>query len=198
MRRQSAVRRSRSGSARRPSAEDRCDRRRWSGAFEDARRAVGGDFAEFDGDAGGGASGVGVKHVGRKPAVHLELVGRADVLVEPQRGDAENLIQRSVVLRRRVVLEPPRELAQDRFLAVAADADDEGDAEFGVIGVVEAVEGGELFLAQPVEAGAGLLGGRVGGELALTRRLAGEVRMGLDQREPDVPSSAPRTVSVMA
>ena len=44
------------------------------------------------------------------------------------------------------------------------------------------MEGGELLLAQPVEPGAGLLGGGIGGQLALARGLAGEIGMAVDQR----------------
>ena len=44
------------------------------------------------------------------------------------------------------------------------------------------MEGGELLLAQPVETGAGLLGGGIGGQLALARGLAGEIGMAVDQR----------------
>jgi hypothetical protein len=44
------------------------------------------------------------------------------------------------------------------------------------------VEIGELLLAQPVEPGGGLLGGGVCRQLAFARRLAGEIRMAVDQR----------------
>ncbi len=79
-----------------------------------------------------------------------------------------------------------------------AHADDERHAEFLAIGVVEAVEGGELVLAQPVEPGARLLGGGIGGELALARGLAGEIGMAVDQRALTRLAGALRTASVIA
>ena len=44
------------------------------------------------------------------------------------------------------------------------------------------MEGGELLLSQTIQSGGRLLGGGIGGELAFARRLAGEIRMAVDQR----------------
>ena len=123
-----------------------------------------------------------IEHVGRQVAVHFETVGRRHPLIEPQRGDPKNLGERGFLFGRGVVAQPPLELAQDRFLAVAAHADNEGHAEFFTVGVVEAMESGELRFAQPVEPGAGLLGGGIHGELALARGFAGKIGMAVDQR----------------
>ena len=88
------------------------------------------------------------------------------------------------LFRRGIIVQPPRELAQDRLLAVPAHADNERHGEFFAVGVVEAMEIGKLLLAEPVEPGRGLFGRRVGGELAFPRRLAGEIGMAVDQRLP--------------
>ena len=42
--------------------------------------------------------------MGGKPAVHGEPVGSLDALIEPQRGDAEDFVERGFVLGRRVVV----------------------------------------------------------------------------------------------
>ena len=108
-----------------------------------------------------------IEHVRREPSVHLELVGRTDALIEPQRCDTKDFTQRRLLLRRRVVLQPPLELPQDRFLAVAAHTHDERNAELRLVGVVEAMKGGELSVAQPIEPRACLFGGRVGAQLPI-------------------------------
>lgn len=60
---------------------------------------------------------------------------------------------------------------------------DEGEAEPGLVGVVEFGEAGELLGAAFVNPGAGLLGGAGGGQFATDRCFAGEVRVGVDQRQ---------------
>ena len=65
---------------------------------------------------------------------------------------------------------------------MTAHADDERHVELGAVGVVEAMKIGERRLVQAVKPGSGLLGGGVGGELTLTRRLAGEIGMAVDER----------------
>ena len=115
-------------------------------------------------------------------AVNFQPIPRSHALIEPQGGDAKYFTQRGLPLGCGIVRQPPRELAQDRCLAVTADADDERHAELGAVGIVEAVEVGEFLLAQPVKPGGGLLGGGVGRQLAFARRLAGEIGMAVDQR----------------
>ena len=66
--------------------------------------------------------------------------------------------QRRVAFGLGVMVEPALELAQDRIPGVAADADDEGKAEFLPVGGVEPVEAVELLGAQPVEAEPALFG----------------------------------------
>ena len=59
---------------------------------------------------------------------------------------------------------------QDARLVEAAHGDDEGEAELGLVGVVELGEAGALGVGQGVEAGAGLLGGRLRRSGASRRR----------------------------
>ena len=77
---------------------------------------------------------MGVEHMGRQPAVHLETIGGRDALIEAQRGDAEDFAERRLGLGRHIVLHAALELLQDRVPAVPAHADDERDAEFFPIG----------------------------------------------------------------
>src|ERR1700733_12225420 len=100
-------------------------------------------------------------------AVHFEAVIGLDALVESQRGDAEDFLERRFLLRASIVVQPPRELAQDRLLAVPAHADNERHGEFLAVSIVETMEIGELRLAELVEAGRGLFGRRIRGEVAL-------------------------------
>ena len=105
--------------------------------------------------------------------------------------------QRRVALGFGVVLEPALELAQDRIPGVAANADDEGEAEFLPVGGVEPAEAVELLGAETVEAKPALFGlgilGQVGaldpaaelrvaadeGRLPLRRRLADRLHHGV-------------------
>ncbi len=123
-----------------------------------------------------------VEYVGRQMSMHLEAIRPLDALIEPQRRDAKDFGERSLSLGRRIVVEPPRELAQDRVLAVPPYAYDEGHTELRTVGVVEAMEGGEFLFAQPVEARAGLLGGGIRRQLAFTRGFAGKIGVTVDQR----------------
>ena len=52
-----------------------------------------------------------------------------------------------------------------------------------MIGIIEPMKGGELFLAQAIEACAFLLGRRVGGQPPLARNLPRKFGMRLDQRQ---------------
>ena len=82
-----------------------------------------------------------------------------------------------------VVGEAALHRGEDARFVGQAHADDEGEAEFFAIGGVERVEAVELGLGEPVEPGAGLLGGAGLGEAAVDRGLAGELGMGADQGE---------------
>ncbi len=127
---------------------------------------------------------MGVEHVGRQPAGHRQAVRPGQALVEAQRGDPRHLAERGREFGVRRVVEPALEGRQDRIEPVPAHADDEREAEPGVVGVVQAVEARVLGVGQPVEPGAGLLGGGVGGQVAFPRRLAGEVGVAAHQRQP--------------
>src|SRR6202030_3685276 len=81
-----------------------------------------------------------------------------------------------------VVAKAVLELAQDRFLAVPAHADDEGYAELFAIGTVEPVEGGEFVRRESVEPRARLLMLGVGGHRSLAGGFSGKIRMAVDER----------------
>src|SRR5258708_28106475 len=98
-----------------------------------------------------------IEHVGRDTAVHAKAVRRGTALVEPQCDDSENFTQRRVAFGGAVVAKALLELAQDRFLAMPANTDDERHAEFCTISIVEPVERGELVLRKLIEPGARLL-----------------------------------------
>ena len=91
---------------------------------------------------------MGVEHMGREAAVHLEAIGGLDPLVEAQRGDAEDFGERRFGLGRRAVVQTMLELPQDRILAVPPHADDERDGEFLAVGIVQAVKLREFRLRQ--------------------------------------------------
>ena len=111
---------------------------------------------------GAGRPGDGVEHVGREPAGGDRHAGPVDQRDETQPRDQADLVQRRVAFGVGVVGEPPLELAQDRIPGVAADADDEGKAEFLPVGGVEPAEAVELLGAQPVEAEPALFGLGIG------------------------------------
>ena len=73
---------------------------------------------------------------------------RRDFAVQPQRGDAEDFAERGVESGVLVLSQAAFEFAQDRVFGVPADADDERNAEFGLVSVVQRTETGELRLAQ--------------------------------------------------
>src|SRR5258706_14834041 len=83
---------------------------------------------------------MGVEHVRREAAVNVETVGGLEPLVQAKRRNTENFAERRLRFGRQVVLQTAFELLQNRVLAVSACADDEWDAEFLAVGVVEAVE----------------------------------------------------------
>lgn len=79
------------------------------------------------------------------------------------------------------VLEALREGGEDGGFAVLAGADDEGEAEAGVVGAVVLVELVGFFRGEAVEAGGALFGGGLGGEAALFGEGADEVGVGADE-----------------
>ena len=98
---------------------------------------------------------------------------------ETKPRDQADLVQCRFALGLRVVGEPPLELAKDRIPGVAANADDEGKAEFLPIGGVEPAEALELLGAESVETKPALLGlgmvGQVGAvDPAAQLRVAGD------------------------
>ena len=64
---------------------------------------------------------------------------------------------------------------------MAARANDEGDTELLPIGFVEPVEAIELFVVEPIEAGAGLLGLGLKRQRIQPHRLVSEVRVAGDE-----------------
>ena len=76
--------------------------------------------------------------------MHAKAVRRRNALIEPKRGNTENLAQRRIAFCCAVVAKALLEMAQDRFLAVPAHANDERHAELFAIGIVEPVERGEI------------------------------------------------------
>src|SRR5215831_15592934 len=64
------------------------------GARDHTLLAIGGQFEELDRYSSRRASGLGVEHMGRQTAVHLEAIGGLDALVEAKRGNAEDLAER--------------------------------------------------------------------------------------------------------
>ena len=146
--------------------------------------AGGGQLHKLDRHARRRPAGMGVEHMGRQAAMHLEPIGGRNPLIEAKRGDAENFPERRFGLGRRAVLHAALELPQDRVPAVPPHADDERDAKFFPIGVVEAVELGKLRVRQAIETDAGLFGRGLVGHHAGTRCLAREVGMPLDQCQP--------------
>ena len=100
-------------------------------------------------------------------------------------------MERSVAFRFGIVLEPARELAQDRIPGVAPDADDERKAEFLPVGGVEPGEAVELFRAETIETKPALFGLGIPGEVgaldpaAKLRVAADEGRLPLGRRLTD-------------
>ena len=88
---------------------------------------------------------MGIEDMRRDPAMDFEPVRRGDAQVKPQSDDAENLIERGLVLGGGIVLQPVLEWRRIESLPCRRTADDEWDVEFGLIGIVEPVEPGKLF-----------------------------------------------------
>ncbi len=82
-----------------------------------------------------------------------------------------------------VVAQPAFHRREDARLVRQPHADDEGEAELVAIGRVERLEALELRQRQPVEPGAGLLGGGGLGQRRVDRGIARQLGVGADQRE---------------
>ena len=78
-------------------------------------------------------------------------------------------------------LQPRLERRDDLDLAQPLHRDDEGDAEAGLVGLVQRGEADALVAGQPVEPGRGLLVGRFRRQLARGGELAGEIGMAAQQ-----------------
>ena len=115
--------------------------------------------------------------------MHFQLVVGDDELIEPQRGDTADLLDRAPRLGLGDIAQPRLEVAQHGIPGVTAHADDIGEAELVAIGVVDALERGVFCIRQPVEAGAVLLVCRFCSEPRCTLGLVGEIGMRPDQRE---------------
>src|SRR5512144_1431119 len=112
--------------------------------------------------------------------MHGKPIRSAYALVETQRHNAENFLDRRCPLALDVGVAPSVELAQDRVLGVPPHANDERKAELLFVGLVTAMEGRIFVLRQPIEPGAGLLRRRVCSQGAGARGFAGEIGMSLD------------------
>ena len=95
-----------------------------------------------------------------------------------------------------VMVEPALELAQDRIPGVAADADDEGKAEFLPVGGVEPAEAVELLGAEPVEAKPALFGLGMAGQVGALDPAA-QLRVAADEGRCRS-GAACRTACIMA
>ena len=116
-----------------------------------------GELVELDRDADGRTAGMGIEHMGAEPAVDVGHALARDLGCDPEPRDEEDFLHRRGILGRRIVPQPALELRQDRIPRVPAHADDEGNAELRLVGVVQPVEAGELLLVQAVQADARLL-----------------------------------------
>ena len=105
-------------------------------------------------------------------------------LLQPQPCDRLHLGRGGGQLRRARIRQPLLEGGQDLRLVEPPDGDDEGEAEFREIGFVQLREARALRVGQRVEPGGGLLRGRLGGEPPGDGKLAGKVRVGLEDRQP--------------
>src|SRR6202165_4220933 len=106
-----------------------------------------------------------------------------DQRLQAQPRDARDLLQRFLELGGAIALEALGEAGDDRCPVETLDRDDERKSEPGVIGAIELLQPRELLGRALGEAGAGLLGVRIGRQLAADRRLAGQLRMRADERE---------------
>src|SRR5215471_1635287 len=85
--------------------------------------------------------------------------GLNDVL-QTQISDLSNFFKRRLDFLFARMLQADGKGIQNRFLFVQPRADDEGDAKFVAIGLVEVLKRGDFLRGELAQAGAGLLGGR--------------------------------------
>ncbi|MCC2636099.1 MAG: hypothetical protein K0S48_3985, partial [Ramlibacter sp.] len=164
-------------------------------------------FAHVRGDLlGGGAVGVG--EVGHRQLAALGVAGvavlrqlflpvpdqvaqrrlHAELVVETNLDDAVDVAQRLGAFELRVVVQPAGEgvddlLARQPRAARTAHRQDEGEAELGVVVGVELLDAPE-FLGRTVrQSRLALLVGGFAGERPRQHGLAGELRVGTDQRQ---------------
>ncbi len=137
-----------------------------------------------------GVAGVAVagEEFGAVPHLVAEHGLEAELVGQPHLGDAVDVAQALGELEVRVVLEPAREGGDDlgaREPAAArpAHGEDEGPAEARVVVGVELLDAREFGGRAVRQARRGLLVGRFGGERLADHRLAGQLRVGADQRE---------------
>jgi hypothetical protein len=103
--------------------------------------------------------------------------------IEPEKRDALHLAFRSFEFFIGRIADARFEGRKDVILVKPLDRDDEGEAEFFRIAVVELGEAGMLGRRKPVETGARLFLAAVLGAAAGNRQLAGKVRMGTQHAE---------------
>ena len=128
--------------------------------------------------------------MGRQTTVHLQPIVRRDQLVEAQRRDAADFLDRVLRLGRCIVRQATLEIAQNGIPGVAPDADDVGETELGAIGIVDALECLIFGVRQPVEADAVLFGAGFRGQARRALRLVGEIGMRPDQRKAQLGGGA--------
>ena len=137
-----------------------------------------------------GIAGVAVLRelLGPVPHAVAQLRRHAELVVQADLGDAVDVAQALVALEVHRVAQAAGEGGDDLVppqpeAARPAHGQDEGEAEPGVVVGVELLQPGE-FLGRAVgQAGLALLVGRLGGERLRHHRLAGQLRVGADQRE---------------
>src|SRR5262252_3397277 len=105
--------------------------------------------------------------------------------------DQEHLFEAVRELGLGVVAEPALELSEDAVLRVAADRDDEREAELLAVAAVEAVDPLDLVARQSIEPRAALFRSGVPRHRPGLGFLAGEVRVSAQQRELLLASRAP-------
>ncbi len=131
--------------------------------------------------------------------MHLETVGGLDALIQPKRGDAENFGQRGLDAR----LRPGSagdcsNWRRMESLVCRRTQMMKGIANFVAIGVIQAMKSRELFVRQPVETGACLLGLWNRGSACRRAQLAGKIGMALDQGQLLIAGGALRTAAIIA
>src|SRR5262249_42558935 len=111
------------------------------------------------------------------------LLPGLDGVKQPQASDLGDLGEGGVDLLAPPVLQPYSEVFENAGFVMLARADHEWEAKLLAIRAVEPRECRVLIGREPVEPGRRLLPGRFSGQLAGDRRLAGQIGVGLDQRD---------------